>query len=494
MCTIDLKNAYYLVPIDSKYKKYLRFEYDSKLFEYNCLPMGLNTSPFVFTKLLKPVVEHLRKQGIRVVIYLDDLICLGSSYKECCNYVQVVYSLLTCLGFIVNTEKSQMTPSTVREYLGYELNSIDMTLSPTGKKRQKILNLVNSFLKINSCSIRDFATLLGNLVSVCMAISYGFVYTKVLEKDKFWALERNGGNYDSYMDISKEAKLDLLWWKENILLKSNNIKQYRFTKEIFSDASMSGWGAFCNGESARGTWDQHEVILHINYLELLAAFFALKCFAKKLRGCEILMRIDNTTAISYINRMGSVQYPLLNSLAKEIWRWCENRELWIFASYIKSRDNVEADFESRISNSDIEWKLDQNIFEKIIESFGVPDIDLFASRLNNKCLKYVAWHRDPFAWNIDAFTIDWNDYFFYAFPPFALILKVLQKIRADKAKGILIFPLWPTEAWYPLIKSLAVSKVLTFGPSKDLLTSPSRTLHPLHQHLTLGACILSGNQ
>lgn len=154
-----------------------------------------------------------------------------------------------------------------------------------------------------------------------------------------------------------------------------------------------------------------------------AAFFALKCFA----SCEILLRIDNTTAISYINRMGSVQFPMLSNLAKHIWQWCEARELWIFASYIKSKDNTEADFESRSSNQDIEWELCQNSFNKIVESFGSPEIDLFASRLNKKCDNYVSWHRDPFAWNVDAFTIKWNNFFPYAFPPFSLIFKVLQK-------------------------------------------------------------------
>lgn len=60
MCTIDLKNAYYLVPINSTDKKYLRYEFNNKLYEYNCLAMGLNTAPFVFTKLLKPVLESER--------------------------------------------------------------------------------------------------------------------------------------------------------------------------------------------------------------------------------------------------------------------------------------------------------------------------------------------------------------------------------------------------------------------------------------------------
>lgn len=179
--------------------------------------------------------------------------------------------------------------------------------------------------------------------------------------------------------------------------------------------------------------------------------------------------------------MGSVQFPLLNILAKQIWQWCEARELWIFASYIRSKENLEADFESRHSNLDTEWELSHEIFSIVRDNFGHPDIDLFASRINKKCVKYVSWHKDPFAWNIDAFTIKWKDFFFYAFPPFSQILK---------ATGIVIFPIWPSQAWYPVMKSLLVSNILTFGPSEGY----HGLIHPMHSHLTLGAGILSGNR
>ncbi|KAI8437235.1 hypothetical protein MSG28_010551 [Choristoneura fumiferana] len=183
------------------------------------------------------------------------------------------------------------------------------------------------------------------------------------------------------MTISQDAKADLRWWKDNIMTGLCHIKQYIFALEIFSDASLSGWGAVCKGKTAKGNWSVGEKENHINYLELMAAYFALRCFASDQSQCEILLRIDNTTAISYINRMGSVQFPQLNNLAKQIWKWCEVRDLWIYASYIKSKDNLEADYESRSSNLDIEWELSEEVFQKIVGTLGYPTIDLFASRV-----------------------------------------------------------------------------------------------------------------
>lgn len=141
------------------------------------------------------------------------------------------------------------------------------------------------------------------------------------------------------------------------------------------------------------------------------------------------MRIDNTTAISYINRMGGIKFPLLNNLARDIWRWCELRDIWVFASYVRSSHNL-ADIESRRISVETEWKLSNTAFDMILKKFGNPVIDLFATKLNSKCIHYVSWVSDPGAEAIDAFTICWSNKFFYAFPPFAVILKVLRKIQA----------------------------------------------------------------
>lgn len=92
----------------------------------------------------------------------------------------------------------------------------------------------------------------------------------------------------------------------------------------------------------------------INYLELLAIFLALRCFADKLSKCEILLQLDNTTAVSYINRLGGTKFPCLNDLARQIWQWCESRDLWLSASYIPSKENAGANRESRINNIDTE--------------------------------------------------------------------------------------------------------------------------------------------
>lgn len=250
-------------------------------------------------------------------------------------------------------------------------------------------------------------------------------------------------------------------------------------------------GAAWYGETASGRWTEKEKRLHINELELLAALYGLKSFASNLRNVRVLCTIDNQTAIAYINKMGGTQFPRLSIIAKQIWAWCEKRDNFIFASYIKSSDNTEADKASR-EHSEINWKLNPIVFQSIIERYGRPEIDLFASRLNNKCDCFVSWHQDPESFAVDAFTLHWKRWFFYAFPPFSLILRVLRKIISDLAEGILIVPLWPSHPWYPLFTGLLTQPPLIFKPINDLMLSSDSAQHPLSQQLTLVAGHLSG--
>lgn len=401
--------------------------------------------------------------------------------------------LFEALGFIVNQQKSILKPTRICPFLGFNINSVDMSLELPGEKRESAKTLVEVFSRKKACKIREFARFLGTLVAYSPALEYSSAYLKAFQREIFQALLENGQDYEATMRIPISLREDFDWWKEKLQTGKKSIASPVYVREIFSDASLTGWGAHCNGEGARGFWKESEKTLHINYLELTAAFIALRCFCSDLRGVQVLLRVDNTTAISYINRMGGVQYPGLVSRAKELWKWCEARQIRVFASYIKSASNSDADRESRNENVDTEWELANFAFEKIVRQLGEPAIDLFATRANTKCEVFCAWHRDPEASAIDAFTITWKNKFFYAFPPFAIIPKVLQKIIAEEACGILVVPDWPNQPWYPLFFSRLCERPIYFNPSHDLLLSPCRSLrHPLARNLRLIAGKLSG--
>ena len=125
---IDLKDAYFVVPIWENHKKYLRFLWKDSLLEFACLPFGLAVAPRVFKKIMKPVVALLRRTGIRLIIYLDDLLFMNSSKVGLQQDMTTAQYLLENLGFVIDLEKSCFQPTQQLEFLGFVGNTLDMTL------------------------------------------------------------------------------------------------------------------------------------------------------------------------------------------------------------------------------------------------------------------------------------------------------------------------------------------------------------------------------
>ncbi|KAJ8916439.1 hypothetical protein NQ315_014652, partial [Exocentrus adspersus] len=429
LTTIDLKDAYFFIAIAESHKKCFRFKFQGKLYQFTCIPFGLNIAPWLFTKLLKPVLKSLRKEGLKIVVYVDDWLIIGNtaSYRE------------------INTEKSQLEPRQTAKFLGFVYDTRDLTLSLPDDKKREITKLISHFQNTNHSKIRDFAKFVGKLIAACPAVKYGWAHVKLFEREKYLALKANNGNYEHTLTFSPQLEPEFKWWLSHVLHSKNSFKSKVYEKEIFSDASTTGWGAYCDNKKAHGFWSMGELKLHINTLELIAAYKALTTFADQLNNCDILLRIDNTTAIATINRMGSIRHKNLNAVSREIWQWCENHNNSVHASYIKSCENIEADRESRRAPPETEYQLSPKAFNTIKKAFGEPQIDLFA------------------------------------------INRALQKIISDGGHGILVAPLWPGQPWYPSFIRCLKGKPIIFEPEKHLLLTPFRKPHPMWQRITLVA-------
>ena len=129
-----------------------------------------------------------------------------------------------------------------------------------------------------------------------------------------------------------------------------------------------GWGVVYGNQSTGGLWSSDEKSHHINYLELLAVFLGLKVFCRSHRDTHIRLKIDNTTAVVVINHMGTSHSEQLNTLNNEIWAWCISRNLWISATHIAGKSNVEADHESRQHQTATEWMLNKALLSQALES------------------------------------------------------------------------------------------------------------------------------
>ena len=103
-----------------------------------------------------------------------------------------------------------------------------------------------------------------------------------------------------------------------------------------------------------------------------------------------MMNLDNRCAILYIQKQGGIKV-LLDLLANEFWSWCKRRNIWITARHIPGSKNIIADSMSRKFNDNIEWSLQKESYDLIVDLWGKPSVDLFGSRLNHKVNSYVSF-------------------------------------------------------------------------------------------------------
>lgn len=487
MASVDLKDAFYSIPILEKHTKYLKFTHRGKLYKFVGMPQGYGPAMRIFTKVCKVPFSHLRTKGHISVVFVDDSYLQGETYISCTKNIIDTINTLRFLGYTVHVDKSVLTPTQRIIFLGFIFDSVSMTVILTLEKKEKIRDLGLRIRHSSTFTIRQLAQFLGNIVAAFPAVPYGKLHYREMERNKISALKTSKGDFDANMSLSHKSILEIDWWINNIIDSFKYIRSPEVDNILYTDASKKGWGATHNNSSTGGLWDKSECENHINWLELKAIEIGLKTYYKA-SAKHFKIFCDNTTAIAYINNMGGMQSQICNDLAKNIWSWCQERDLWISAYFVPGKENKVADSNSRNFNENTEWELNQNIFEEIINTFYTPDVDLFASRINKKLDKYVSWRPDPHAMAVDAFSLSWGKEKFYMFPPFSIISKVECKIRQDKASGILIVPDWPSQVWYPRVVKLAQKK-MRFSPSEKNLKHPTKTEHPCSNKMAILAIL-----
>ena len=342
MASIDLKDAYYTVPISTDHQKYLKFIFNGSLYHYTCLPNGLSCTPRVSTKLLKLVYSTLYNLACLGLGYIDDSYLQGDTSSECLENVNCTASLFKKLGFYLHPTKSIVIPTQQLIFLGFVLNSIAMTVTPSEGKIQKLVTACRSLLNNSNPTTQEVCQVIGLIVSNFPGAEYGPLHYRSLESDKTHALELNKGDYKSHMQLTNASIAELEWWIENMPTARRNIVRPNPSIVVQTDASTKGWKATLGNDATGGRWTSAEATNHVNILELQAAFFALKAFCNNTHHTHVQLQNDNTTAVAYINNMGGSKSPLLNTLAKEIWNWCIERDIWVSAVHIAGKLNTSA--------------------------------------------------------------------------------------------------------------------------------------------------------
>ena len=225
---------------------------------------------------------------------------LGRAYSNSCTFVG-------SFGFL--GQLSQISPRAIADtqFSGICGRFFKEGIEVTTREARP---LARSILKGEYASARKLVQLLGKMSAAVLAVQPAPLHYRELQHLKHTALK--AGGYDTMVKVSPRAKEDLTWWVNN-LDQWNGKKLDLATPEIAieTDASRSGWGAFSQGKSTGGCWDQQESHFHINALEMLAVFYALKAFLKYQQGVSVLMLSDNQSVVAHINKLGGTRSEML---------------------------------------------------------------------------------------------------------------------------------------------------------------------------------------
>lgn len=488
MTSIDLRKAYYSVSISKDSRKYLRFEWKGQLYQYCSLPNGLASGPRIFSKIMRVLFTNLRQNSIDCVYYLDDSVIFANSADECLRHTNYALDLLTKAGFFIHFGKSVLQPSHRLTFLGFVVDSTSMMIFLPNVKVEKLRSCAEELIHIQTLTIERLAQVIGFLVSCLPAFPFGKLHYRSLEFLKIEGLR--SGSYHSKVTLSETAKSDLQWWQCNAHKSGCPIRALEYSTELRTDASLRGYGAFFNGQSIGSRWTSDELMKYghsINCLELHAVYLAINAFSKSLVRLNVCIRVDNTTAVSYINAMGGTHSVLCNEIAISIWNLALSLQLGIHATHIPGVENIEADHASRFFRDDVEIMLNCCIFKSICSDLDLyPTVDLFATRHNRQLPIFVSWKPDPESSYIDALSLDWTMFTsVYIFPPFSLWGRLLKRLKQYQStvQMLLVFPKWESQHWYPQLTRMLKKSIQL--PSNSVVCH-NRKPHRLNLTLMAG--------
>lgn len=459
MVKVDLADAFHHIPLHPRHQQYFRFRWKGTFYQWQVMPFGYRDAPRIFTKMMAVVAKEARKMGLRLVVYIDDILIMAPTREAAIRDRDSLMLLLRRFGFTLNIPKSVLTPSQLMEFLGIMIDSRTMTFSLPTRKVEKILELTRTMARRAAANkhtdLIDLQRLIGTLQSVTPCVLPTRLHTNSLIEH----LRLAECHPRLRVTLGPSAMADLSWWQHNLMAYNGRpIVPRPPDRSLDTDASGKGWGAIHinrNGlrQECQGFFTS---VMHSNTRELTAISLGVQSLAKALdwKDCSVRVRTDNQCSMSYINRMGGRE-PHLSRITEQVHNACLARRIYLTAEYLPGLKNGEADKLSRIESNWAESHLARPLYRLVDRTWGPHSMDAFASATNHQCPRYVSLRLDHNTMYTDFLSHPVNPKEnVWAFPPFAMIGRVMRKVEEEGLTLTLLIPIWPAQPWWPLFPAL----------------------------------------
>jgi hypothetical protein len=282
---MDLKDAYFHIPISPSQRKYLRFAFQGKTYQFKVLPFGATAAPRLFTQVLVEVIALIRKGGVFIYPFLDDL--LARNLQKAFLYKQggFILRMLADAGFLLNLKKSHLEPTQDLVYIGARFRTDLGKVFLPEDRAESLIRCVRSFLIGSYRSARQFMQLLGLMAASLEVVPWARMFMRPIQLYlmSFWSPRRLDLEYKIL--VRRSLLPHLLWWVDRRnLLQGKLLNPLVPQCTVTTDASLNGWRGHMGDQCVQGQWSHQDKNMHVNILELKAVFLSLKAFLHPSRA------------------------------------------------------------------------------------------------------------------------------------------------------------------------------------------------------------------
>lgn len=317
----DLSRAYRQFRIDPLDAPLMGIQFDGLYYIDRCPAFGCRSSSAACQRVANALVYILAQAGHFVLAYLDDFAGCSGQFTDASEAFQHFINVSKSLGVDLAVNKC-MEPSTSAEWLGYNIDTISMSVSIPREKMSEIMHECQLWLHKKRASKNMIQSLLGKLmhISNCIPQARKFV-TRILAT--LWAMKDS-----DWVSISDDFRKDIHWFL-CYANTSNGILLYTPVTDIFEiecDSSLVAGGGCFN--TLCYTWPyplQHiQRFSNIHKLEAVNLLISYKTFAPFFVS-------DNALIIIHTDNMAS-SYALETGRTKDSTLAACSRELWLLAA------------------------------------------------------------------------------------------------------------------------------------------------------------------
>ena len=485
MTVSDHDSGYWHVPINVSHQQYLGLHFvhpngNVSYWQWVCMPLGIVDAAFIYTKITKPIMAHLRSQGCRTTIYIDDLLNCHQSFQGCLDQEKHVHRTFFKGGWVFKPEKSSGPPSQQVKYLGLIINSATMCFEIPPDKFVCLLEEASFFLdtKTNKLfPVKKLASWVGKLQSLRLAIGpvvsimCRFIYRDISDA-KTWF---------SYIRLSKDALTEIRWWFDNlvdfqkypIIIQDSSIKTDFQTS---SDASGLGFFAISLGDNSKlisAPFTESQSKKSSTWRELFAVHqvWTDTDICSRFEGLTVKHFTDSKSVANILFKGSNILN--LNVMVKEIFMSLRSHCIRLFPVWVR-RDHTFIELCDRGSREFLgdDFGLTRETLDFVLPHFPVVTCDGMASSTNAIVPRFYSKFSSLNALGVDFFaqTLSYLD-FYFVLPPIRLLVSVTRFLALQQARGLLVLPLWPSANWFNFFfpdgvhTKLWVKKLLVFEPS-----------------------------